>query len=234
MSDAFLMISRGFAQVATIMGSNELSIPLTHSFDSSASSIYIPETVTAAEAESASSNAGQVSVETPQSRNAAKKVKKEKDPNAPKRPLNAFFLFQRDHKDSIKPTETQTHQVLLKAAWDNLDPEVKNKYSIDAKALYDQFSAELKEYNLKNGQKDTIDSEAVTVIGSTEAEETKEDIVLEGEDSQLKKEKKKKRKSEAEAESEVNAVPVVSNQEGSESPSKKLKKKEKKQHSSHE
>lgn len=61
----------------------------------------------------------------------SKRVKKEKDPNAPKRPMTSYLLFCRDNRQRISDAlshelgNEQTVQSALSAEWKTLDAEAK-------------------------------------------------------------------------------------------------------------
>lgn len=80
----------------------------------------------------------------------AKRVKKEKDPNAPKRPLNAYFLFQREHRLHLKSTQPDLpHSESLKSmneAWEKMSSTDRSRYENEAKALLEAFNKENKAY----------------------------------------------------------------------------------------
>jgi len=81
-------------------------------------------------------------------RQAVRKKGSKKDPNAPKRPPTAFFLFSKDHRAVIKSNNPGAGVTdvakLLGAAWQNLsDRERKRYYGIadKEKAKYDKVKA---------------------------------------------------------------------------------------------
>ena len=77
--------------------------------------------------------------------------KRKKDPNAPKRPLSAFFLYCADERAAIKAVHP-THSVgevakELGEKWNKVTPEVKAKYEAKAqldKSRYEKAMAEYK------------------------------------------------------------------------------------------
>ena len=81
---------------------------------------------------------------------AAKKAKKEKDPNAPKRPLNAYFLFQRDQRAHLKSTQPDLPYAesnkLMNEAWEKMSSEERAKYENEAKVLLEAYNKEFKAY----------------------------------------------------------------------------------------
>eukprot|EP01080_Neovahlkampfia_damariscottae_P008135 gene8135-12596_t len=83
------------------------------------------------------------------------RTKKEKDPNAPKRPSNAYFLYCSDNRNSLKEKnpELKTGQISKKLAaqWNTIDDATKKKYQKkfeDAKKEYEQ---KVTEYNASKG-----------------------------------------------------------------------------------
>ena len=77
--------------------------------------------------------------------------RKKKDPNAPKRPLSAFFLFCADERPSVKalyPNYSVGEAAKeLGERWNKVSPEVKAKYEAKAateKSRYDRESASYK------------------------------------------------------------------------------------------
>jgi len=80
--------------------------------------------------------------------------RKKKDPNAPKRPLSAFFLFCHDERPSVKAIHP-THSVgdvakELGDRWNKVTPEVKSKY--EAKAQTEKGRYEKDMANYKSGK----------------------------------------------------------------------------------
>ena len=95
----------------------------------------------------------------------AKKVKKEKDPNAPKRPLNSYFLFQRDHRLLLKSTQPDLPfsemSRLINEAWDKMSTEDHSKYENEAKTLLEAYNKENKAYKEGKEEKPVIVTESV-------------------------------------------------------------------------
>jgi len=62
--------------------------------------------------------------------------KKEKDPNAPKRPLSAYFAFANDKRAELVAANPDAKfkemSKLLGQAWKDLDEKTKNKYKAEA------------------------------------------------------------------------------------------------------
>lgn len=84
----------------------------------------------------------------------AKKVKKERDPNQPKKPLNNYFLFQRDFRARFKESHpTATSAELNKAmteSWTNISKEEAQYYEILAKEHQSAYMKALEEYKKKS------------------------------------------------------------------------------------
>ena len=78
--------------------------------------------------------------------------RKKKDPNAPKRPLSAFFLFCGDERAGVKaihPTYSVGEVAKdLGEKWNKVTPDVKSKY--EAKAAQDKVRYEKELENYKN------------------------------------------------------------------------------------
>ena len=80
------------------------------------------------------------------------KKRKKKDPNAPKRPLSAFFLFCHDERPAVKQIHPN-HSVgevakELGERWNKVGQELKSKY--EAKAAVDKQRYEKDLANYKN------------------------------------------------------------------------------------
>jgi hypothetical protein len=69
--------------------------------------------------------------------------KKVKDPNQPKKPMNAFFLYQRDHRQELKQSfpEESPNEIakLLSLKWSSESTQVKAKYEEEARGLLAKF-----------------------------------------------------------------------------------------------
>jgi hypothetical protein len=79
--------------------------------------------------------------------------KRKKDPNAPKRPLSAFFLYCADERAAIKAVHP-THSVgevakELGEKWNKVTPEVKAKYEAKAQADKARYEKAMAEYKSK-------------------------------------------------------------------------------------
>ncbi|BES89996.1 HMG (high mobility group) box [Nesidiocoris tenuis] len=81
------------------------------------------------------------------------KKRKKKDPNAPKRPLTAFFLFSNVERSKVKEvnpeyTAGDTSKELGRR-WSEIDPSVKGKYQELADKEKARYDKEMSEYKLK-------------------------------------------------------------------------------------
>ena len=78
----------------------------------------------------------------------AKKDKKGKDPNAPKRPVTAFFFFQMERRPTLKKErpDLENKQLIseMSAEWNKMNEKEKKKYVQKAendKARYEKEKA---------------------------------------------------------------------------------------------
>ena len=81
------------------------------------------------------------------------KKKRKKDPNAPKRPLSAFFLYCADERAAIKAVHP-THSVgevakELGEKWNKVTPDVKAKYEAKAQLDKGRYEKQMQEYKSK-------------------------------------------------------------------------------------
>jgi high mobility group protein B1 len=88
---------------------------------------------------------------TPPAGEGGRNKRKKKDPNAPKRPLSAFFLYCSDERPAVKalyPNYSVGEAAKeLGERWNKVSPEVKSKYEAKAagdKIRYDRESANYK------------------------------------------------------------------------------------------
>jgi len=80
--------------------------------------------------------------------------KKKKDPNAPKQPLSAYFLFSQDERLKVK-AEHPSHSICevakeLGRRWADIGPEIKQHYqqmAEEARQKYDQDMAVYRQGN---------------------------------------------------------------------------------------
>ncbi|SAL99132.1 hypothetical protein [Absidia glauca] len=96
------------------------------------------------------------------------KLKKKKDPNAPKGPGNVFFLFCRLQRDKIKdehPEERSLGEVtkLLSAKWKELDKDEKKVYQDMYQKELEDYEVAMKSYNNTLNQRTGGDEDSVMV-----------------------------------------------------------------------
>lgn len=82
----------------------------------------------------------------------AKKKKRKKDPNAPKRPQTAFFLFSGEFREEAKGTLPEGARVgevakKLGLMWSELEDEEKKKYQDQADINKGEYEKAMEEYN---------------------------------------------------------------------------------------
>lgn len=87
---------------------------------------------------------------TPPAGDGKRAGKRKKDPNAPKRPQSAFFLFCADRRADVKKANPSfTVGEIAKSLgkqWSEAGPEIKAKYDRAGKAAKEQYLEELAEY----------------------------------------------------------------------------------------
>ena len=76
-------------------------------------------------------------------RTAQRKKGQKKDPNAPKRPPTAFFLYAKTRRPAIKEAQPDMNIVdiakILGEEWRNLESEQKSKYTKQALELKKEY-----------------------------------------------------------------------------------------------
>ncbi|CAD8136905.1 unnamed protein product [Paramecium octaurelia] len=81
--------------------------------------------------------------------------KKERDPNAPKRPLTPFFLFSQKYREKVleRNPEVKLPQISQMAGqkWNSMSEEEKQPYVDQYNEAKYQYDEDLKEYNDKQG-----------------------------------------------------------------------------------
>ncbi len=79
------------------------------------------------------------------------KAKKVKDPNAPKRPLSAYFIYLADQREAFKKAHPgcSVTDVTKGVAdqWKKVSEKEKAKYTGKAAALKEQYTKAVEEYN---------------------------------------------------------------------------------------
>uniref|UniRef100_A0A7S1AZH4 HMG box domain-containing protein n=1 Tax=Noctiluca scintillans TaxID=2966 RepID=A0A7S1AZH4_NOCSC len=85
----------------------------------------------------------------------AKRAKKEKDPNCPKRPQNAYWLFLTERRDAfVKEAGSAGAPAVAKVAgnaWKHLSEQERQPYERQAASLKERYDQELKKYKDANG-----------------------------------------------------------------------------------
>ena len=75
---------------------------------------------------------------------------KQKDPNAPKRPLSAFFIFSQDERPKIKVTNAALSVAdvakVIGEKWRSAPDELKRRYEKSAKEAKERYEIELQAY----------------------------------------------------------------------------------------
>ncbi|CAK89234.1 unnamed protein product (macronuclear) [Paramecium tetraurelia] len=81
--------------------------------------------------------------------------KKERDPNAPKKPLTPFFLFNQKYREKVvdRNPEIKLTQISQMAGnkWSSMSEQEKKPYVDQYNAAKEKYEQELKDYNEKNG-----------------------------------------------------------------------------------
>ena len=92
---------------------------------------------------------------TPPVGEGGRNKRKKKDPNAPKRPLSAFFLYCSDERPAVKalyPNYSVGEAAKeLGERWNKVSPEVKAKYEAKAQADKGRYDRESANYKAKLG-----------------------------------------------------------------------------------
>jgi len=85
------------------------------------------------------------------------KRKKEKDPNAPKRPMSAYFLWFNDNRQRLKDENPGSSVTdlgkIAGAAWRDLDDEDKEEYQGKAAEAKEAYEEAMSEYNATKKKK---------------------------------------------------------------------------------
>jgi uncharacterized short protein YbdD (DUF466 family) len=93
---------------------------------------------------------------TPPAAEGGRNKRKKKDPNAPKRPLSAFFLFCHDERPGVKAIHP-TYSVgdvakELGERWNKVTPDVKAKYEAKASVDKGRYDKEMNVYKAKKAK----------------------------------------------------------------------------------
>ena len=97
---------------------------------------------------------------TPPNEVGGRKKKKKKDPNAPKRPLSAFFLFCADERPNVKAQFPQ-HSVgetakELGERWNKVTAEVKSQYEAKVAQEKQRYERDMENYKNKLARADSV------------------------------------------------------------------------------
>ena len=78
------------------------------------------------------------------------RTQKQKDPNAPKRPLSAFFIFSQDERPKIKSQNAALSVADVAKAigekWRSAPEDLKRRYEKAAKEAKERYELEMKAY----------------------------------------------------------------------------------------
>lgn len=78
------------------------------------------------------------------------RASKQKDPNAPKRPLSAFFLFSQDERPKIKSENASLSVAdvakVIGEKWRGASDDVKRRYEKAAQEAKERYETELQAY----------------------------------------------------------------------------------------
>jgi len=95
---------------------------------------------------------------------ASKKSKAQKDPNAPKKPQTAFFLFMADNRSRVKREDPDlAHTEVAKQLgqeWQNLDSNEKSKYERTYQKAIAQWKKDQAAYDQSDKQETVASSES--------------------------------------------------------------------------
>ena len=82
-----------------------------------------------------------------------KRTKKERDPNKPKKPQTAFFMYLSDHREAIKKEfpELKVTEISKKASerWKELPEDEKKVYNDKVAEAKKQYEKDMEAYNAK-------------------------------------------------------------------------------------
>jgi len=80
----------------------------------------------------------------------SKRVKKPKDPNAPKRPQSSYFVFSNKRRKEMKETNPDKKLTeiskMIAAEWKVMDNTSKKPYEQEAKELKEKYETDMKKY----------------------------------------------------------------------------------------
>ena len=76
------------------------------------------------------------------------KMKKEKDPNAPKRPMSSYFLFLNERRETLKKEKPELKMgeqtKVMTTEWKAMDAKKKKKYEDLAAKDKERYESEMK------------------------------------------------------------------------------------------
>jgi hypothetical protein len=131
---------------------------------------------------------------------AATPRKTAKDPNAPKRPLNAFLFYNRDRRPGLRATHPDLpfgeYGRLVKQLWDAETVEVRERYEQEAREAKEEYGKRVKAYNEEkesHGSADGKDTEQ-SEVAVAEAEAEGQSAKKEKKEKKARKEKKEKKR----------------------------------------
>lgn len=109
----------------------------------------------------------------PKEKKRSKKAKKNKD--LPKRPLNVYMFFRKDHIEELKKQNIGKEEMMyqLKEMWENLSEKKKKIYEEKAKKDKERYDKELRTIKEIKDNKD--DKEVMKVMDIKEIKKTKEE-----------------------------------------------------------
>lgn len=87
------------------------------------------------------------------------RASKQKDPNAPKRPLSAFFIFSQDERPKIKSLNATLSVAdvakVIGEKWRSAPDDLKRRYEKAAKEAKERYEIELQAYK-QTGRKSSV------------------------------------------------------------------------------
>ncbi|ETO25247.1 hypothetical protein RFI_11891 [Reticulomyxa filosa] len=137
-----------------------------------------------------------------------RKNKKTKDPNAPKKPQSAYFLFINDRRPKLKETHPDKKVTemskLLGAEWKDLSADKKKKWEEKAETLKAEYQKKLEAYKKTDSYKkyqDELKKQKKSKKKIEESDEESESEKSSDEDTKRKAKKNPKPKRKAKEES---------------------------------
>ncbi|CAG9533884.1 unnamed protein product [Cercopithifilaria johnstoni] len=89
---------------------------------------------------------------------ATRREKKKKDPNAPKKPQSAYFIWFGENYSNFKKEGVSVTEAAQRAGkmWKEIDEEIKKKYEERAKEDKERYAREMKEYVANGGSASSV------------------------------------------------------------------------------